>query len=307
MADIKPKIGNTPPQRGDLKKDELGVDIQNAKLYIGLKDGNPLLISGDGTTWTNPEPTTAQDVDGIPSGTVVPTGLDAISILERILYPEYGVSFINLNTGISTSSELGTSFQNSNATITWNTTGDDDNWVANSANITYSGVSSGSLLSNGNPLAKTASVNYPSTFRATTLSNNSLTITLSGQQNVSGIVSNVSINSTNNWWSRIFWGRSTNSNLTSITGLGNQLLQSKNISSATLTSTGTIGYFYIFVHADYNITSLTSAGFDVAMNPTIGSITLNRNGLSLNYKIYRTSNIFNANTINILATFQYNV
>lgn len=310
MGDIKPKIGNSPPKKGDLKKDEIGVDIQNAKMYIGLKSGDPLLISGGGdeTTWTNPEPTTAEDVDGIPSGTIVPTGSKAIAILERILYPEYAGALTNLNTGITASSELGTSFQNSNATITWNTTGDDGNWVPNSLNITYFGLVSGTLLTNGNPVAKTATVTYPSSFKATSLSNNSLTIKLQAQQNIDDIVSIASISSTNNWWSRIFWGRSSNENLTSITGLSNQLLQTKNISdtSITLTSTSQNGYFYIFIHDDYEITNITSAGFDVSMSPTIGSVTLNRNSLNLPYKIYRTSNILNANTITVAITFNYN-
>lgn len=312
MGDIKPKIGNSPPKRGDLKKDELGVDIQNAKMYIGLKDGNPLLISGGGgdeTTWTNPEPTTAQDVDGIPSGTIVPTGTNAIAVLERILYPEYAGALINLNTGIAQSSELGVSYQNSTATITWNTTGEDENWVTNSLDITYYfGLTPGNLLLNGNPLTKTANVSYPSSFRATTLTNNSLTINLEAQQNINNILSTASISSTNTWWSRIFWGRSTNSNLTSITGLSNQLLQTKSTSDSTISliSTSEVGYFYIFIHNDYEITGLTSAGFDVSMNPTIGSVTLTRNSLFLPYKIYRTSNILNANTITIITTFKYN-
>ena len=57
-------------------------------------------------------------------------------------------------------------------------------------------------------------VSYPSTFRGTSLVNNALTLTLKAKQEVSEVISDVSISSTSFWWSKIFWGKSTNPNVT---------------------------------------------------------------------------------------------
>lgn len=311
MRDIKPKVGNNPPQKGQLAKDELGVDIKNAKLYIGLSNGNPLLISGGGgeeKTWDNTQPTSAEDVDGIPAGTVVPTGLDAISILERMLYPEYGVSFASINTGLSSSYELGTNLQNSNATISWTrSSGNNDKWITNSLDITYSGITSGSLLNNSNPLLNTANVNYPSSFTATTLSNNELIIKLEAEELVNGITSPVSISSSTKWWSRIFWGKSTNSDLTDPTSLSNTLLTNKSTSEQVMNMTANSGsgYFYVFIDNRYQITKMQSAGFDVALvSPALSNVNLIRNGVTIAYKRYRSSNELNA-ALNIITSYKF--
>jgi hypothetical protein len=54
--------------------------------------GGPVVPGGGGlfeTTWTSPEPTSATNIEGIPTGTVIPLGSNAVQILEKILYPKF--------------------------------------------------------------------------------------------------------------------------------------------------------------------------------------------------------------------------
>lgn len=94
MAQIKFLRSSTPGViPTGLTYGELAVNVADQRLYVGNTAGDSILVlggsgaSGNETTWSLTSPTTAVDIAGIPVGTTIPVGTNAISILEDILYP----------------------------------------------------------------------------------------------------------------------------------------------------------------------------------------------------------------------------
>lgn len=302
---IKP---NTIP--AGLTYGEMAVNLADRKLYVGGTAENAIEIIGGGgsaeSTWELNVPTTATDVAGIPQGTLLDIGSNAIDILEKMLYPYQQVAFTSLSTGLPSSFELGQTGGNGSATVSWTRSGPTGNWIANSAYIRYSGLASGIALTAGSPTANSASVAYPA-FRATNLSSNSVTITITGAQQQGD--NPVQRTSSSNWWSRLYWGKSTNINLTdpSLLSFGsNELLPTKSTSNQTKTlSAGAgAGNFFVFIHDDYDISKMTLGGFDVALATTATGSVTNSHGLSTVYKIYRSSNQLNG-AVDVIITYAY--
>lgn len=288
---------------------EMAVNLADRKLYVGGTANNAIEILGGGgsgeTTWSSTEPTTATDITGIPEGTTIDVGTTAIEILEQILYPYQEVAFTSLTTGLASTYELGQTAGNDAATVSWTRSGPTGNWLENSAYISYSGLASGVALTAGSPTANSASVSYPP-FRAITLGSNSVTISLTGAQEEGN---NPSISQTRSWWSRLYWGKSTNPSLTDPSSLsfGNtSLITNKSTSNqtTTLTASAGAGYFYVFIHDDYDISKMTLGGFDVSLATTTTASVMNSYGFSTTYKIYRSTNQLNGD-LSIIMTYSY--
>lgn len=287
---------------------EMAVNIADRLLYVGGTAGESVLISGGSggteTTWTRADATLATDIAGVPAGTTFASGTTAIEILEQILYPYQPVSFSSFSTGLNATYELGQTAGNGAGTVTWATGGPDENWVSGSLYIYYSGFASGNLVSGGSPTADTASVTYPA-FRSTNIAANTLTLGISGQQDEG--TNPVTRSQTRRWWSRLYWGKSTNPALTDplvlLNGSSN-LLESTGSGTAAAITTASGGYFYTFIHDDYDISKMTLAGFDVALQPGYTASVMNTHGFSTTYKVYRTTNQLN-DALTIIVTYSY--
>jgi hypothetical protein len=60
-------------------------------------------------------------------------------------------------------------------------------------------------------------------------------------------------------------------------------------SQTSISTTDALGYLYIFLHSNYSISSLTLSGFDVLLNTPVTTNITNGQGLSVSYKIYRST------------------
>lgn len=283
---------------------EPAVNVADQILYVGGVNGEPIPVGGGGTEtrWSNPQPTTATNLAGVPAGTTFDVGTTAIAILERILYPYVPVSFVSFNNGLAATYELGQTASGTK-TATWGTTGPTSNWVASSGNISYSGFASGSLASgfelydtDSNPFSASTSVTYPS-LRGTSIGNNTITVSITGQQVSS--TPNISRTDSSRWWSKMYWGKSTSTDIKNpfalSDGITNGLLITTTTStSRSITAGSSNAYLYLFVHNYYELTSMTIAGFDVSLREPIGSgITThsvtNAQGFTADYKVYRST------------------
>ena len=289
---------------------EPAVNVADQILYVGGVDGTPVPIGGGiggaETTWSNPLPTTATNLAGVPAGTTFDAGTTAIAILEKILYPYQSVSFTSLTTGLASTYELGQTATGTpgSKTVTWKTAGPTGNWISNSGRISYSGfLGNGSLATNfelydvgdPDPYESSQPVTYPA-LRATTIENNTFTVSITGQQKMDTPL--VSRLSSTRWWSKMYWGKSTDDNLKNpfamIDGItGGLSINTAGSDSRSITAGSSDGYFYLFVHDYYKLTSMTLAGFDVSLREPIGGgITThsvaNAQGFTADYKIYRS-------------------
>ncbi len=265
------------------------------------------IAGGVETTWSNPNPTLATDIDGIPVGTTFDVGTTAIAILERILYPYQSVSFTSLTTSLSSTYELGQTATPS-STISWQTSGPTGNWVSNSGRLSYSGslLGTGSLATNfelydtdDNPFQSSQTVSYP-TLRGTLIDNNTFTVSVTGQQKSGTPL--VSRSSTTRWWSKMYWGKSTDTDLKNpfalVDGITNGLsVNTTAVDAVTLSITtgGSDAYVYLFLHDYYKLNSIKLDGINVSLRePPGGGITThsvaNARGFTADYKIYRSTN-----------------
>lgn len=269
------------------------VDSGTGREYIYVGDGDqwywfePAGGGGAGDQWVRPDATTATDVAGIPSGTTGLVGESSIQILERILYPYQNVTLSWTSTGLASQYELGQTAGNGAFTATWTSSTPDANWVSGSAYIRYTGLASGTALTAGSPTADTASVQYPA-FRGTTV-NSSVSFSLTGQQ-VGGTTKTVTATPrTSTWYSKIYYGKSTDPGLTNplvLTNGGSELFTTTG--SRTISTTDTGGYLYLFIHNNYSLTSMKYSGFDVALNAAVTGSVTNAQGFTTTYKIYRS-------------------
>jgi hypothetical protein len=89
-----------------------------------------------------------------------------------------------------------------------------------------------------------------------------------------------------------------------LTNGNTSLLESTGSGTAGTATTASGGYFYVFIHDDYDITKMTLAGFDVALEPNYTASVMNSHGFSTTYKIYRTTNQLN-DALSIIVTYSY--
>lgn len=273
--------------------------VAGENITITPTTDNTLTITSTGgagvseTLWSNATATTATDINGIPAGTTGLVGENAIEILERILYPFQVASIPTFTmSGAATTYEIGAT--SATALFTWS--------ISNLSSVsaltfTYQRVTD-SGLPNGttSPTIANATNYNPSIGTVTTNTigagmNFFLTATQSNPLYASAVSTTRSIR----WWSRTYWGKSTNTAETaysSLSGGNNTLVTSTGSFTFSVSATGS-GYIYIFFEQSYDMsqillgpTDVTSAFQDMGYTQTIA----NTHGLNVTYKVWRSTN-----------------
>jgi hypothetical protein len=195
----------------------MAVNLTDRKLYVGGTANNSIEILGgaagsSATQWTNPNPTLATNLEGIPSGTTFASGTTPIEILEKLLYPYQSVSFSTLSVlqTFPTIVELGTTSTAGNYSATWSSGGGSiDNWVEQSLFLRQTSPSSSLLASGFSITASPKSISHP-TYRFITPT--ALTFQLTGQQDQG---QSPSITRTHNWRAKVYYGKSDSNSVAS--------------------------------------------------------------------------------------------
>jgi hypothetical protein len=295
---------------------ELGYDTTVLKFKVGNGTDNwndlPYVTSGDPQAlWTRTDATTVT-VGGLPSGTSGATlvGDNAIEVLEKILYPYVAPSFSSLSvSGLQSSYEIGQSFLAS-GTATWVAGQPQANWINGTGYISFTQPNGTTADRAGpfNPTSQSQLVTFP-TFTAPTnpISGNSVSISLRGQHNAAN-PTNASTSISRQWWSRMYFGKSSDPNLTTnsfnvAAGTNNgALLQTTNgqgPSNYSMDVAAGAGYFYLFIHDAYALS--TSGPFfglkfgtnALAQDPITTVQITNGYGVTATYKRYKSTNILN--------------
>lgn len=194
-------------------------------------------------------------------------------------------------------------------TATWLTSGPDSNWQTNSGYVTFtspSGVVS-NLSGPFNPSLKTRNITFPSfTIPTSPTTNNNVIFSIKGNRADGTAIAPATL--TRSWRSKMYFGKSSNSNLTTTTfniatgtGSGNLLNTSSPrgpVNQALDVASGA-GYFYLFIHNDYTLDSSGPYyGLKYGGNPLVtDAVTTvqltNDQGVTSTYKRYKSSNILN--------------
>lgn len=263
------------------------------------------------TLWSRTDNTTTT-VGGIPSGTAGSTlvGDNAIEVLEKILYPYVAPTFSGFSvSGLSNPFEIGQSFPAS-GTATWTAGNPTANWINNTGYIEFTNINGTVTTQAGpfNPTSNSQVVNFPAvTPPVNPISSNSITITLKGNHNSSNpTTAQTSI--TRSWRSRMFFGKSSNSNLTTptfdiATGTGSGDLLNTSSAQGPSNYSAVVGagdgFFYLFIHDSYTLsTSAPYYGLKYVTNAlaqdaiTTVSVT-NAYSVTSTYKRYKSTNKIN--------------
>ena len=244
--------------------------------------------------WENLEATTATDINGVPAGTSL-AGLTPIQVLEEILYAYQPVTLSAFSIGLSSIFEIGQTAGGGSATATWSAT-NSSNIISNGMSIAYSGISTGTLITNQPYSAGSGlSIVHPSYSSSTVGS--TLTFTLSADQQQGADATRTT---SSRWWSRMHFGKSTNASLTTfmggtLSGGSNSLISSSSFPSSSLSLSAVNGYVYIFVHNNYSITAFAIGATDVTGTfSMVGTQSItNSYGATATYKVYRSVNELN--------------
>jgi hypothetical protein len=258
-------------------------------------------------TWTNPEPVYIT-LGGVEQGDVL-TGLTAIDILERILYPYLAVSVSSFSMNYSqTVFEIGQTTPTASLFPSWSLQ-NISNATATGTNITYvySGGSSGSVLSAANPASSGSVFVLPPGINSTTVGA-TLIYTISVAQEEGSAATRTQ---TISWRSKIYVGKNTSSDHTTITnhaqlsnGTSQFITSSSSPAASGISLTAGSGYVYIFVHTSLNpITSISIGTTDqTPAFPLVSSsyTFTNASGASSTYRVYKSTNQLNGDfTLNI--------
>lgn len=192
---------------------------------------------------------------------------------------------------------------------TWLTNGIDENWQFNSGYLTAT-LPNGNVVNLAgpfNPTVKSASITFPSFTPPTNpLTENSVIFALKANKVGGAAVTPASLTST--WRSRIYYGKSSNANLTTptfdiATGVGSgSLLNTSNLKgpiNQTIQVGPGPGYFYLFIHDAYTLDDTgpyygLKYGGNLLVKDEVTTVSLvNANGVSSTYKRYKSSNILN--------------
>lgn len=263
------------------------------------------------TPWSNATPTVATNLPGIPAGTVIPAGETAIQVLNRLLYPYQSVAYSNFSvSGLASAYEIGQSFIASGL-ATWNSSGPTSNWVSNSGFITFTNPSgfTTTVASQFQPTANSVNIVEVPGFAAPTNPRvqNAVTFSLGGSQ-AQGSVSPANLS--RSWFSRMYFGKSTNGNLLTptfdVTGTGSGALLQTTAAQGPSNYSAVVGagagFFYLFIHDAYTLSTaepfqgLRLGGFALALDPINPIITVqltNGYGVTANYKRYKSLNSLN--------------
>jgi hypothetical protein len=255
-------------------------------LYADTIDG--VVVDIPEEEWTNTAPTNIT-VGGLLSNANL-VGLSPTEILERILYAFIPASVNTFNLGnLPLSNDIGTNLGGSTPTFAINITNPSS---STGLNITYSGAASGTLVTGLSPTVSSYAATIPSSFVSNT-PGATITVTLTAVQSNSGYSSATSSRSIR-WWSRSYYGKSTNSNLTDFNGLtvgGSKRIETTG-SDAMAAQIGALtgGYVYFFIHNSRNLVSILQGPLDATNVFSILPLTT-INGIT--YKVYRSQQILN--------------
>ena len=293
---------------------EIGYDTTVRKFKVG--DGInvwlnlPYVDTGTPESlWTRSDATTVT-VGGLTSGTTGLVGQTAIQVLEKMVYPYVAPAFSGLSvTGLNNPYEIGQSFAAS-GTATWTAGQPTANWINNTGYISFTqpNGTTGDLAGPFNPTSQSQALTFP-TFTAPTnpVSANSVTITLRGQHNASN-PTNASTSISRQWWSRLYFGKSSSANLATPTfdiaaGTGNgSFLQTTNgqgPSNYSMECGAGAGYFYLFIHNAYTLSTAgpyfgLKFGTNALAQDAITTVSVtNAHGVTATYKRYKSTNILN--------------
>lgn len=271
--------------------------------------------TGTETLWTNSNTTTIA-VGGIASGTSGANliGQNAIQLIEKMLYPYVAPTFSSLSvSGISNPFEIGQSFPTTALSTSWSVgSANSSNWIAGTGAVlfkapggsSFTQVDSGFNIVNGSPRSVTFTPSFTAPTSPTT--NNTITIRLQGQHNVDSPTT-LTLDITRNWRSKIYVGKSSNSNLQTpvfdIAGTDNDTLldtsSAQGPSNKSVTVGAGAGYFYLFIHNSYTLNNtapyygLKYGGNALAQDAiTTVSLTNSYNNTS-SYKRYKSTNMIN--------------
>ena len=260
--------------------------------YIEFPDGTTQASSATESTWTNTE---AGYSNGIASGITFAIGLNAIEVLEQLIYPYQAVSFTSFAVSLGTSPfDLGRTFAAGSYNATWTTSGPTANWIGGSITI----------RDNTNSLLLRSGLNYNSSPAGLTLNQygytgpSQLTFGITGQQQ-SGVL--VSRTATYDWRHRIYWGKSASA---SPTALANLTTGSTSRFTSSTTALGTFTYtFPVSGSAEYSYVIVPTAPGspgsytswkdinNLTVTPASGTFTeTNAYGVSISWTWYQVSN-----------------
>lgn len=288
---------------GDLKDDPtLNVDFAAS----GTSSATKAVRADDEriVPWSDQTPTLATNLAGVPAGTVLPVGETAVEILQRILYPYQPVTFSGFAvSGLASVYDLGQPFITSGL-ATWTANGPQANWVAASGVITFTNPTgfTSTVTSGFDPWTNSANLNpIPAITPPTTPRvQNAVTFTLDATQDI-GDVPAVTVS--RSWYSRMYFGKSTNANLLSPSfsiigsGSGNflQTTAAQGPSNYSAVVGAGEGFFYLFIHDDYTLSTaapyfgLKFGGNALAQDPIITVQITNAYGVTANYKRYKST------------------
>jgi hypothetical protein len=215
--------------------------------------------------------------------------------LEEILYAYQPVTLSAFSIGLSSTFEIGQTAGSGSATATWSAT-NSSNIVTNGMGISYSGVSSGALVS-GQPYSSGSGLSIVHPAYTSSTVGATLTFTLSADQQQGADATRTT---SSRWWSRMHYGKSTNASLTTfmggtLSGGSNNLISSASFPSSSLSLGAVNGYVYIFVHNNYTISSFAIGATDVSGTfSMVGTQSItNTYAATATYKVYRSTNQLN--------------
>jgi hypothetical protein len=249
-------------------------------------------ILAGGAEWSD---TTPGFSNGIAPGITFGVGLDAIQVLEQLIYPYQPVAFTAFSINLGTSPfDLGRTFGAGNYTATWSTSGPTGNWIGGSLNI----------KDNTNSVLVKSGLNYDSTPAGITLNQygynvpSQLTFGITGQQQSGSALSRTV---TFDWRHRIYWGKSASAspaNLASLTTGSTSRFTSSTSALGTFTYTfpvsGSPEYSYVIVPTSPGSPGTYTSWKDInnlTVTPVSGTFTeTNAYGVSISWTWYQVSN-----------------
>ena len=257
--------------------------------------GDEIVVDAVIPTWTNEDEGAST---GIASGMTFAVGLNAIEVLEQLIYPYVPVTLSSLNLNLPTASgnifDLGMTSAAGSYNATWSTGGPVSNWVSGSFNLTNSlGSTIGSGLNyNSTPFSASHSA-YRNTSPAT------LVFTLTGQQ--IGGTPTLTTTRTYSWLHRIHYGKSASASPTSIsdltTGAASRFTSSTTSLgsfSYTFIASGSPEYCYVIIPTSPGSPGTYTSWKDInnlTITPNTGTFTeTNSHGVSINWTWYQVSN-----------------
>ena len=253
--------------------------------------------SAEGATWSREGDPITETHGGVAAGSTLANGLNAIEILELILYPYQSVSFSSFNDSLSTYYELGQPAGNSTEFFTWTTSGPDSNWVDGSISISSS--ETGTILSGLNYNDTPTPYNHPQYIKNTV---STITFTISGQQSEG---SNPTASTSIQWRHAGYYGRAgtdgspvTYTDLADLSGLTKvHPFTSVDNWSVSIASDSPPSYIYFVYPEDIysgtpTVTDITNPNTPLSVPITMGSRFIHRNdyGANVYYNYFRTTN-----------------